>query len=76
MVVTRKCKDPANKPPPHFCPMPACTEGGGDLIAGFYGIKNNLIKLKDEVGMAVPKICSNICRDNVLYPLYIPTPTS
>ena len=29
MVVMRKCKDPANKPPPHFCPILACTKGGG-----------------------------------------------
>ena len=36
MVVTRKCKDPAYKPPPHFCPILACTKGGG-VIAGFYG---------------------------------------
>ena len=38
MVVTRKYNDPANKPPPHFCPMLACTKGGGGVIAGFYSI--------------------------------------
>ena len=28
MVVTWKFNDPANKPPPHFCPMLSCTKGG------------------------------------------------
>ena len=37
-------------------------------------IKNNQIKLKDEVGMAVPKNTqTRFCRDNVSHPLYIPT---
>ena len=27
---------PTNKPPPLFCPISACTKGGG-VIAGFYG---------------------------------------
>ena len=36
MVVTRKCWNPAYKPIPRFCPMLACTKGGG-IIVGFYG---------------------------------------
>ena len=29
MVVARKCNDPAYNPPPYFCPILACTKGGG-----------------------------------------------
>ena len=37
-------------------------------------IKNDWIKLKDKVGMAVlKKYMNKICRDNLSHPLYIPT---
>ena len=36
MVVTFKCHYPVNKPPHLFCPMLACTRGGG-IIVGLYG---------------------------------------
>ena len=48
IVVTRKCKDPANKPPPHFCPMLACTKGGG-VIAGFYGTWNIMHECSNHI---------------------------
>ena len=37
MVVTWQCNNPANKPPPHFCPMLALHKGGGGVITRFCG---------------------------------------
>ena len=34
MVVTRKCKDPVYKPPPHFLPNPSMHKGGGGRNCG------------------------------------------
>ena len=64
MVVTRKCNDPANKPPTHFCPI-ASIHGG--VITGFYGNVIILVcSLDGEVG-AYPGVCA------CLRYLYVPT---
>ena len=64
MVVTRKCNDPANKPPTHFCPI-ANIHGG--VITGFYGNVIVLVcSLDGEMG-AYPGVCA------CLRYLYVPT---
>ena len=44
-------------------------------LGGLRAIKknSNKYKLKNEVGMVVPKVHNKICRDSLSHPLYIPT---
>ena len=59
MVVTWKHNDPAYKPPSYFCPMLACTKGGG-VMAGFYGI-TSVHLLVNHRGMCNGILCVWIC---------------
>ena len=59
MVVRRKCKDPTNKPPPHFCPMLACTKGGRNRgILRYVNKYLHLTKFKYEGLNLIPMLFS------------------